>query len=122
MALDIYTSTYTAAQQDTLLGKVNSPDSTPTASSTNLVTSGGVYAAIQAAMVHPRSDSTLQVNSTFSTRDVVNVDGEMYMANAPTSDYVVPPVSVTIGGTTSIVTQDGDMVTHGSASSDWDII
>lgn len=41
-----YDSSYTGAQIDSSVGKVLSPDSTPTQSSGNLVTSGGVKAAL----------------------------------------------------------------------------
>lgn len=45
-----YNSTYTGAQIDSAVGKANNPDNTPTANSGNLVTSGGVAAAIAAAL------------------------------------------------------------------------
>lgn len=43
-----YTLTQTGAQIQQILNKVQSPDSSPTSASSNLVSSGGVYAAIQA--------------------------------------------------------------------------
>jgi len=45
-----YNSSYTGAQIDSAVGKANNPDSTPTANSGNLITSGGVAAAIAAAL------------------------------------------------------------------------
>lgn len=45
-----YNSQYTGAQIDTAVGKANDPDTTPTANSGNLVTSGGVASAIAAAI------------------------------------------------------------------------
>ena len=42
-----YQSEYSGAQVDEAVGKALNPDATPTQDSTNLVTSGGVYAAMQ---------------------------------------------------------------------------
>lgn len=41
-----YNSSYTGPQIDTAVGKALNPDTTPTENSTNLITSGGVYAAL----------------------------------------------------------------------------
>ena len=43
---DEYNSSYTGAQIDNAVGKALDPDTTPTANSTNLVTSGGVKSAL----------------------------------------------------------------------------
>jgi hypothetical protein len=48
-----YNSSYTGAQIDSAVGKALSPDSTPTADSQNLITSGAVKRAINNAIIRP---------------------------------------------------------------------
>lgn len=59
-----YKSEYSGDQIDAAIGKVRNPDSTPTASSDNLVTSGGVKAALDQKQAVIEDLSTIRSNAT----------------------------------------------------------
>ena len=58
--LEDYESNYTGQEIDNAILKVRTPDSTPTENSDKLITSGAVYAAIQAAIVQLTQTSTTE--------------------------------------------------------------
>lgn len=59
-----YKSEYSGDQIDAAIGKVRNPDSTPTASSDNLVTSGGVKAALDTKQAAIDDLATIRSNAT----------------------------------------------------------
>lgn len=73
---------------------------------------------VQSVLVNPISDSSILVNTEFSPRDVISVDGEMYMADAETSDL---PKTNPVVQDNKVVTQDGKVVLGFSSttSADW---
>lgn len=77
-----------------------------------------VDAQIQAHLVNPISDSSIANDQTFSARDVVSVNGTMYMADAATSDL---PQTKPIAQDGKILTQDGKILLAPSSttSADW---
>lgn len=95
-------------------------DTTPTSNSKAPVTSGGVYAAIQAALINPISDSSITAASSFAARDCVNVDGTMYLCDQATNEY--PKKTPVVQGS-DIVVFDGKMVVDNpTASNKWHAI
>lgn len=92
-------------------------DTAPTSGSKKPVTSGAVYQAIQEALINPISDSSIVSTTTFNKRDVISLNGTMYMADNATSDL---PLKTPVVQGSNIVTQDGMVVIQGgTASSDW---
>lgn len=92
-------------------------DTAPTSGSKKPVTSGAVYQAIQEALINPISDSSIVSTTTFNKRDVVSLNGTMYMADNATSDL---PLKTPVVQGSNIVTQDGMVIIQGgTASSDW---
>jgi len=92
-------------------------DTAPTSGSKKPVTSGAVYQAIQEALINPISDSSIVSTTTFNKRDVISLNGTMYMADNATSDL---PLKTPVVQGSNIVTQDGMVVIQGgAASSDW---
>ena len=71
---------------DSKLGLGNVDTTIPTSSSDNIPTSDAVKAYVQSVMINPISDSNILINSSFSPRDVISVDGTMYMADTETSN------------------------------------
>lgn len=55
--LEFYDGAYTGQQIDSAIGKVVNADSTPTANSTNMITSGGVKSAFDAIRLYEESSS-----------------------------------------------------------------
>lgn len=68
-----YKSTHTGSQLDSALDKVLNPDTTPESGSTNLITSGGVKAALEA---QKNSDFDIMSNSS-ADLDVADKDGKI---------------------------------------------
>lgn len=92
-------------------------DTTPTSNSKAPVTSGGVYAAIQAALINPISDSSITAASAFARRDCVNVDGTMYLCDNATTEY---PKKTPVYQDSKFVTVDGKLwVDTPTASANW---
>ena len=77
-----------------------------------------VDAQIQAHLVNPISDSSIANDQTFSARDVVSVNGTMYMADTATSDL---PQTKPIAQDGKILTQNGKILLAPSSttSADW---
>lgn len=77
------------------------------ASSTNLPTTNAVKSYVASVAVNPISDSNISNSQSFSPRDIVNVNGEMYVCDTATTEY---PKKKPIAHNGDIVTQDGKMV------------
>lgn len=92
-------------------------DTAPTSGSKKPVTSGAVYQAIQEALINPISDSSISVSTTFAKRDLVNVNGTMYLTDAATSDY--PVKTPVVQGTSFVVFGDSLVVQGNTASASW---
>lgn len=67
MMVSFWNSSYSGTQIDNAIGKVLSPDSTPTENSTNLVTSGGVKSALDAMQTTTTGSLTLANGLTVGT-------------------------------------------------------
>ena len=78
--------------------------------------------AIQEALINPISDSSISVSSTFKKRDLVSVDGTMYLCDAQSTDQLPKRKAVVSGG--SIVLSGGRVVITdgGTLSPDWHAI
>lgn len=90
----------------------------PSSSSSNVPTSDAVKAYVQSVMLNPMSDSSIANDQTFSPRDIVSVDGTMYMADEETSDL---PMTKPIAHDGKILTQNGKILLSPSSttSEDW---
>jgi hypothetical protein len=78
--------------------------------------------AIQEALINPISDSSITVASTFKKRDLVSVDGTMYLCDAQSTNQLPKRKAVVSGG--SIVLSGGRVVITdgGTLSPDWHAI
>ena len=85
--------------------------------STDLPTAAAVKTAIEEALINPISDSSITKSSSFNKRDLVNVDGTMYLCDNATTEY---PKMTPVTSGSDLVECGGDLVIIGNtASSDW---
>lgn len=97
-------------------------DTAPTSGSKKPVTSGAVYQAIQEALINPISDSSITVASTFKKRDLVSVDGTMYLCDAQSTDQL-PKRKVVVSGGRIVLSGGRVVITDGGTlSQDWHAI
>ena len=87
-------------------------------SSSNLPTSDAVKAYVASVMINPISDSSILLNTEFSERDVLSVNGTMYMADDDTSDL---PLTKPVVQDSKILTHNGKVLLAPSSttSADW---
>lgn len=82
-----YSLQYPGATIDALLGKVNNPDSSPTANSTNLVTSGGVKAFVEAITgLLANLNTTAKTNLVAAINEAAQSGGGVGLVNITTQE------------------------------------
>lgn len=78
--------------------------------------------AIKEALINPISDSSITVASTFKKRDLVSVDGTMYLCDAQSTDQL-PKRKVVVSGGRIVLSGGRVVITDGGTlSQDWHAI
>lgn len=87
-------------------------------STTKVMSQKAVTDYVQSVLINPISDSSIANDETFSPRDVISVDGTMYMADTETSDL---PKTKPIVHNGKIITHNGKVILSPSSttSADW---
>lgn len=86
----MYRSTHTGAQIDEAVDKTLNPDATPTQSSTNLVQSGGVKAAMTPELLKSGSLNGTSSSETYSTNGHSLIILELYGNQSNTLWWAIP--------------------------------
>lgn len=108
-----YPLSLTGAEIDSALGKVHSADTTPTNGSTDMVTSGGVYTAINNLSLANLAGSALVTES----EGIASNDNDTTIpTSAAVKDYVDTTSSTLASGVTALITDNGTPATDQSAS------
>ena len=87
-------------------------------STTAVMSQKAVTDYVQSVMINPISDSSILLNTEFSERDVLSVNGTMYMADDDTSDL---PLTKPVVQDSKILTHNGKVLLAPSSttSADW---
>lgn len=98
-----YSLQYPGATIDALLGKVNNPDSSPTANSTNLVTSGGVKAFVEAITgLLANLNTTAKTNLVAAINEAAQSGGGIGLVDITTQEDGTIVITLTNGDTITI--------------------